>query len=104
MTAPLQWYRYDAAAARLTLHIHARPNARTTGAAGLHGDALKVHIAAPAVDDKANAALIAWLAKSLELPRSALRLKSGASGRRKVIEAQPASAAVAARAAALADC
>lgn len=98
----VHWCRFDAAAARLTLHIHARPNARTTRAAGLHGDALKVHIAAPAVDDKANAALIAWLAGTLELPRGALRLKSGKTGRRKVVEVQPATPLLAARAAALA--
>lgn len=96
------WCRFDPAAARLTLHIHARPNARVTAAAGLHGNALKVSIAAPAVDDKANAALLAWLAQTLELPRKALRLKSGATARHKVIEAQPADAAAAARAAALA--
>lgn len=96
------WLRYDPVAARLTLHIHAQPNARTTGAAGLYGDALKVRIAAPAVDDKANAALLAWLAGVLELPRGALHLKSGATGRRKTVAAQPADAAAAARAAALA--
>jgi hypothetical protein len=96
------WCRFDPVAARLTLLVHARPNARTTRAAGLHGDALKVHIAAPAVDDKANVALIAWLAGTLELPRSALRLKSGATARRKVIEVQPATPLHAARAAALA--
>lgn len=98
----MQWCRFDAETARLTLHIHARPNARITAAAGLYGDALKVRIAAPAVDDKANAALIAWLAKTLGLPRSALRLKSGATARHKVIEAQPATAAAASRAASLA--
>lgn len=98
----IEWCRFDAATARLTLHIHARPNARSTAAAGLYGDALKINIAAPAVDDKANAALIAWLAIALGLPRSALRLKSGATARRKVIEAQPATPAAATRAAALA--
>lgn len=95
------WFRFHAADARLTMHVHAQPNARTTGAAGLHGDALKIRIQAPAVDDKANAALIAWLAEALGLPRSALRLKSGATARRKIIEAHPANAAVVARAAAL---
>lgn len=86
------WYRYDAAAARLTLYIHAQPSAKTTGAAGLHGDALKVRLTAPAVDDKANAALLTWLAAALDLPRSALRLKSGATARRKTIEVHPAAA------------
>jgi uncharacterized protein YggU (UPF0235/DUF167 family) len=98
----VEWCRFDPVTARLILHIHARPNAKTTAAAGLYGDALKINIAAPAVDDKANAALIAWLAIALGLPRSALRLKSGATARRKVIEAQPATPAAAARAAALA--
>ena len=86
----------------MTLCIHARPNAKTSGAAGLHGDALKVHVAAPAVDDKANTELLRWLATALDLPRSAIRLKTGATGRRKIIEVQPADAAAAARAAALA--
>lgn len=100
MTA--SWLRFQADASRLTLRIHAQPSARTTGAAGQYGDALKVRIAAPAVDDKANAALLAWLATVLELPRGALQLKAGAASRRKVVEIHPASAAVAARAAALA--
>jgi uncharacterized protein (TIGR00251 family) len=97
------WHRYQAGTARLTLQIHAQPNAKTTGAAGLHGDALKVRIAAPAVDDKANAMLLAWLAAALQLPRNALKIRSGASSRRKVVEIQPADAAIAARAASLAE-
>jgi uncharacterized protein (TIGR00251 family) len=97
------WHRYQAGTARLTLQIHAQPNAKTTGAAGLHGDALKVRIAAPAVDDKANAMLLAWLAAALQLPRNALKIRSGATSRRKVVEIQPADAAIAARAASLAE-
>lgn len=97
------WFRFHAAEARLTLRIHAQPNAKVTGVAGLHGDALKIRIAAPAVDDKANIALIVWLAEALRLPRSALRLKSGATARRKIIEAHPADDAAATRAAALSD-
>jgi uncharacterized protein (TIGR00251 family) len=97
------WHRYQAGTARLTLQIHAQPNAKTTGAAGLHGNALKVRIAAPAVDDKANAMLLAWLAAALQLPRNALKIRSGATSRRKVVEIQPANAAIAARAASLAE-
>jgi uncharacterized protein YggU (UPF0235/DUF167 family) len=40
------WLQFQASESRLTLQIHAQPNAKTTGAAGLHGDALKVRIAA----------------------------------------------------------
>lgn len=97
-----QWLRHDAALSRLLLRIHAQPGAKSSGAAGLHGDALKIRIAAPAVDDKANAALLAWLAGRLDVPRGSLRLKSGAAARRKVVEISPADSALAAKAAALA--
>lgn len=101
MTVP--WLQFQVDASCLRLYVHAQPNAKTTGVVGLHGGALKVRIAAPATDDKANLALLVWLAAVLDLPRSTLRLKSGATSRRKVIEILPASPAVAARAAALAD-
>lgn len=97
-----EWLRFHAESARLTLQIHAQPNAKSTGAAGLHGDALKVRIAAPALDDKANTALLAWLAGTLNLPHSALKIRSGATSRRKVVEIQPADTAITARAACLA--
>ncbi len=96
------WHRHDARAARLTLQLHVRPGARSTAVAGLHGDALKIHVAAPPVDDRANEALLAWIAEALELPRAAVRLRSGAKSRRKVVEISGADAATAARAAALA--
>lgn len=96
------WLRFNAATSRLTLQIHAQPGARTTGAAGLHGDTLKMRIAAPATDDKANAALLAWLAEALDLPRGTLKIKTGATSRRKVVEIQPADQATVARAANLA--
>lgn len=53
---------------------------------GLHGDALKIRIAAPAVDNKANAALIEFLSDVLDVPKSSLLIRHGATGRRKVVE------------------
>lgn len=97
------WFRYHADNGCLTLRIHAQPNARSTAMAGLHGDALKIRIAAPAADNRANAVLLAWLADTLEIPRSTLRLKSGHIARRKIVEIRPADARVLARVAALAD-
>jgi hypothetical protein len=47
----------------LRLAIHATPGAKRTEAAGAYGDALRVRLAAPPVDGKANAALIAWAAR-----------------------------------------
>ena len=113
-TAPATWLRFQAAAARLTLRIHAQPNARSTEPCGLYesgdgnnnndnNDALKIRVAAPAVDDKANATLLVWIAKELNVPKSSVRLVSGAKGRDKVIEISDATQDVADRAAALAD-
>ena len=80
------WHRYDPAARRLTLTLHVQPGARKSGIAGTHGDALKIRIAAPAVDNKANAALIGFLSKTLDVPKSAVTIRHGATGRRKVVE------------------
>jgi len=69
----------------LKLPIHATPGARRTEAAGAHGQALRVRLAAPPVDGKANAALIAWAAAALGVPRAQVELLHGASGRQKVL-------------------
>lgn len=70
--------------ARLLLHI--TPRARTTAVAGAHGDAIKIHVAAPPVDGAANAELVRFLAKRLGVPRGAVAIVSGAGGRRKTVE------------------
>ena len=62
--------RLTVAHATLTLHI--QPGARKTEVVGLHGDALKIRLAAPPVDGKANAALIAFIADRLGLAKSAV--------------------------------
>jgi uncharacterized protein (TIGR00251 family) len=80
------WLRYDVGAKRLTLSLHVQPGAKKNALAGLHGDALKIRIAAPAVDNQANAALIGFLSKVLGVPKSAIAIRRGATGRRKVVE------------------
>ena len=72
----------------LTLHI--QPGAKKTEVVGLHGDALKIRLAAPPVDGKANQALIGFIAERLDVAKSAVTLKSGLSSRRKVLEICPA--------------
>mgnify|MGYP002723430092 CR=1 FL=1 len=47
---------------------------------------LKVRVASPPVDGAANAALTAFLAKTLKIPRSAVRLASGETARLKRLE------------------
>jgi uncharacterized protein (TIGR00251 family) len=71
---------------RVTLTLHIQPGAKKTEFAGLHGDALKIRLAAPPVDGKANETLIGFVAGSLGLPKSAVNLKNGLTSRRKVLE------------------
>lgn len=98
------WYRFDPAARRLTLDVHVQPNARVSAVAGLHGDALKMKIAAPAADNKANAALVDFLHRLLKLPVSQITIRRGAGGRRKVVEIRGADASVLTRLKAAAGC
>ena len=58
-------------------------------------NALSVRIAAPPVDGAANAELIAYMAKALAISRSAVTIRSGATGRLKIIELKGDVAAIA---------
>lgn len=80
------WLRADGDAVILSLHI--QPGARITEVVGTHGDALKIRLAAPPVDGKANAALIGFLAKTLGVPKAAVSLLSGESSRAKRVRVQ----------------
>lgn len=86
MSRDSTWFNYNAVARRLTLALHVQPGARRSEIVGLHGGALKLKVAAPAVDNKANAALIEFLARTLGIPKSAVAVRHGATGRRKVVE------------------
>ena len=87
------WYRV-AVDGRITLTLHIQPGAKKTEIAGCHGDALKIRLAAPPVDGKANDTLVAWVAAELGLPRRAVRLKRGPASRSKQLEVDLPLAAV----------
>ncbi|MFO1291572.1 MAG: DUF167 domain-containing protein [Rubrivivax sp.] len=67
------------------LRLAVVPGARRSGADGLFDGALRVRLAAPPVDGKANEALLAWLAAELGLPRRAVVLAQGPTARRKTV-------------------
>ncbi len=67
------------------LRIHVQPGAGCTQVVGAHGDALKVRVAAPAVEGAANAALIEYLADTLKLPRREVTIAQGEKSRRKLV-------------------
>jgi len=77
----VSWVRRDGDGVVLTLHI--QPGAKRTECAGLHGEAMKIRLAAPPVDGKANEALVAFLAKTLGVPKSSVELISGETSRAK---------------------
>lgn len=52
----------------------------------MHDGAIKIRLAAPPVDGAANAALIEFVAERLGVAKSRVRLVSGTSSRRKVLE------------------
>lgn len=80
------WLRGEGDIVVLTLHI--QPGAKTTGFAGRHGDAMKIRLAAPPVDGKANAALMKFLADYCAVPKSAVTLVSGQSARAKRVRVE----------------
>ena len=67
------------------LPVYVTPRASRSEVAGEHDGALWVRLAAPPVEGKANAALVELLAKQLGVPRQALRVVAGITGRRKRI-------------------
>ena len=75
------WLRQEGSDLILALHI--QPNARRTEFAGRHGEAMKLRLAAPPVDGKANAALVAFLADFCGVAKSAVVLVSGETSRAK---------------------
>ena len=79
----------------VTLRLHIQPGAKKTEVAGLYGEALKIRLAAPPVDGKANASLIAFLADQLGVPKSAVSLLSGESSRAKRVHVSGVAAAAA---------
>ena len=86
LTAVSGWLRDEGDA--LVLALHVQPGAKRTEAAGLHGDALKVRLAAPAVDGKANAALVRFLADAFGVARRNVSIVRGENIRTGIPAAQ----------------
>ena len=65
--------------------IQLQPKATRAAVRGLHGERLKIAVNAPPVDDKANNALIKYLAEILSIPASGLVLIRGQKSREKTV-------------------
>lgn len=82
-STPPVWARRDGADWLLDLHV--QPGAKCTGVLGEHGGRLKLKIAAPAVDNKANVRLLGWLATQLGVPKASVCLVRGETSRQKTV-------------------
>jgi uncharacterized protein (TIGR00251 family) len=67
------------------LRLRVAPGRARTQVEGRHGDAWKLSVTAPAEGGKANDAVLALLAATLRVSRSAVSLVSGRSARSKVV-------------------
>jgi uncharacterized protein len=79
-----EWYRIADGCITLTLHV--QPGAKQTSVAGLHGDALKIRLAAPPIEGRANEALLRFIADLFKVPLRDVELKQGGQSRHKRVE------------------
>ncbi|MDD2775282.1 MAG: DUF167 family protein [Gallionella sp.] len=79
----MNWYRHQAEDIVLTLHV--QPDAKRSEIVGLHGDALKIKLAAPPIEGRANEALLKFIAKLFEVPLRQVELKQGSQSRHKAV-------------------
>jgi uncharacterized protein len=79
MTSPIIRDSADGA----VLSVHIQPKAARTACVGIHGEALKIRIAAPPVAGAANRELLRFLADELSLPAAAVHIESGEGSRHK---------------------
>lgn len=92
MSAVPVWLRATADGCVLT--VHAQPGAKATAVAGAHGEALKIRLAAPPVDGKANAELLRFVAERLDVARGAVTLVAGDTSRAKRLHVAGVTAAM----------
>lgn len=73
----------------IRLLVWVQPGAKKDAVEGVVDGRLKVKLKAQAVENKANEALVAYLAKRMGLPRRALDLSAGHTSRKKTIRVEP---------------
>jgi uncharacterized protein (TIGR00251 family) len=78
----------DAARGTVRLTIRVQSRASKNDIAGVIQGALKIRLCAPAVENRANEALLEFLAEVLKRPKSAVRIQGGEHGRTKRVEIQ----------------
>ena len=76
--------------------VRVQPRASRSEAAGIHGDRVRIRLAAPPVDGAANEELVRFLARALDVPARNVEITAGHSSRSKTVRVEgitPAEAA-----------
>lgn len=99
---PYRTIPYQAVPGGVRLAVRLTPRASRDGLDGVTADAdsrplLKIRLTAPPVEGEANAALVAFLAKALGLKRADIEIRSGETGRTKILHLSGESAEIRAR-------
>ena len=77
------WFELSADA--LVLHVKVQPRSAREGVDEVHGDRLRLRLNAPPVDDRANQALLAWLAREFGVPKRTVAIVQGCHSRLKSV-------------------
>lgn len=72
----------------MTFDVKVQPRARRQGIVGIEAERLKIALTAPPVDGAANEALVAFLAEALGVPRRAVLIVRGQTGRLKTVRVE----------------
>ena len=74
----------------MILELHVQPGAKRSEFVGEHAGRMKLRLAAPAVEGKANDALVEFLADYFNVPRRSVRIVSGLKSRQKRVSVEGA--------------
>jgi len=88
----------EATPSGIRLRLRIQPRASRSEVAGLHGELLRIRLAAPPVDGAANEELVRFLAGVLGVPARAVEVTSGHASRQKTVTVEGVTPAAAARA------
>jgi uncharacterized protein (TIGR00251 family) len=77
---------FDSRKDGVVVRVHVQPGAGRTAVSGRHGAALKLRVAAPPADGRANEEVVALLARTLGVKPAAVTIESGATSRVKRVK------------------
>ena len=68
-----------------TVTVRVQPRSSRNEVSGLSGGVLRIRLTAPAVENRANEALVRFLAEALDVPRARVEIVAGDRGRNKIV-------------------